>query len=80
MSDLERYLQLKSQVESAKQQADKAEGALESELKQMKKDFGCDTIEDAKRQLRQYKVKRDKIKAKFDREMERFEKKWKDKL
>ena len=64
MTELERYNKIKKRVERARKDADKAEGALNQIMKQLKDDFDCDTIEQAeslyKKRIR--KTKRDKQK------------------
>ena len=78
MSKLDKYLNLKKRVETAQQEADKAEGALSEVMKQLKRDFDCDTLNEAKRKLKQLKKKEESSKKDFDAALEEFEEKWSD--
>jgi len=78
MANLDRYLSLKKRVESAQQEADQAEGAEKEVMKQIKDEFGCNTLNDAKRTLKQERKKEADSKAKFDTAFEQFEEDWSD--
>jgi len=78
MANLDRYLSLKKKVESAQQEADQAEGAEKEVMKQIKDEFGCNTLNDAKRTLKQERKKEADSKAKFDTAFEQFEEDWSD--
>ena len=73
---ISKYLKLKARVEKAQQKADKAEGALDEVLKQIKKDFNCNTINEAKRKLKQLKNQSEKLQIEFNKAIEQFEEKW----
>lgn len=76
MSTLKKYMELKRKVEQAQQKADKAEGALEQVMKQLKKDFDCPTIRDAKKKWSLLKKQEEKMKGTFEEALEEFERKW----
>jgi len=78
MSELKEYLNLKEQVEKARQQAAKAEGALEQILKQLKEKFGCNSLKEAKALLKQIQKKEKKAREELDQAMKDFKAKWKD--
>ena len=80
MSDFKRYLTIKNEVESMNRKVERAKGALESELSRLEKMFGCDTIEDGQKKLKQLGLKRREAKKKFESEIAEFEDKWSDKL
>lgn len=71
-----KFLELKEQVEAAQQKADKAEGALEEVLKQLKRDFGCATIEAAQKKLKQLNKEKEKLEEEFNAGLEQYEKDW----
>ena len=78
MSKLKKYMELKKRVEQAQQKADKAEGALEQVMKQLKKDFDCPTLEAAKRKLRLLEKQKQETGTQFEEAVEEFEEKWSD--
>lgn len=52
MSDIAKeLLDLKSKIEKAKAKKNKAEGELTGLMKQLEKDFGCKTLDSAKKKL-----------------------------
>lgn len=71
------YRELKKEVEDAKSESERAQGALDQLMKQLKKDFGCDTLKEAKGLLEDYEAKRVRCKKKFDEVMSDYEEKWK---
>jgi len=73
---LKKYMALKSKVEEAQQEANKAEGALEEITKRLKKEFGCADLVAAKRKLKLLKKQKQKIETEFEEAMEEFEEKW----
>lgn len=76
MAKLDKYLQLKKRVEAAQQRADQAEGALGEVMKQLKRDFGCDTLGEAKKKLKQLEKQEASSKEEFDTAFEQFEENW----
>lgn len=74
------YLRLKKKVESAQQQADQAEGALGEVMKQLKKEFGCTTLKEAKKKLKQLERQKESSKEDFETAVEKFEDDWSEKL
>lgn len=76
MSTLQKYLQLKKKVDQSQQEADKAEGALEQVIKQLKKEFGCTTLEEAKKKLKILERQQQKAETEFGDAVEEFEEKW----
>jgi len=78
MSDklLKKYMGLKKKVERAQQEADKAEGALEQVMKQLKKEFGCSTLEEAKKKLKVLEKQKQKAEKDFEIAVEEFEEEW----
>ena len=75
---LDKYLSLKTRVESAQQEADQAEGAHKEVMKQLNNEFGCNTLNEAKRVLKQKRKQEADSKTKFDNAFEQFEEDWPD--
>ena len=63
MIDLKTYNKLKAAVDEKQSEADKAAGAFEQALLQLKKEFGCSTVEEAKIKLAELEEK-EKVTAK----------------
>lgn len=78
--NLAEFTKLKQQVELLKREESRAQGALSQLQSQLKKEFGCKTIKEAK--LLKAKLERELEKAEKDYEVasKQFRKKWKDKL
>jgi len=76
MDTLQKYTKLKREEEVARQQADKAEGALGEVMGQIKKEFGCTTLKLAKIELIKRKKQAANSKEKFDDAVEEYEEKW----
>ena len=79
-NNLDKYLKLKKKVELAQQQADQAKGALQEIMKQLKKEFDCDTLQEAKKKLRQLERQKKSSKKEFDEAVEKFEEDWKEEI
>jgi hypothetical protein len=67
---------LKQRVETAQQEADKAEGALGEVMKQLQREFDCRTLADAKRKLKQLRRKEEASEKEFEDALEKFEDTW----
>ena len=78
MAKLDKYLSLKKRVETAQQEADQAEGAEREVMKQIKDEFGCSTLNDVKRMLKQKRKQEADSKVKFDDAFDKFEEDWPD--
>ena len=73
---MKNYNRLKRKADEAQQTADKAEGALEQVMKQLKKEFDCDSIEKAEKKLEQLKKQESKAKKEFETSVQEFEEEW----
>ena len=76
MSDLKEYSKLKDKVDAAQQKASKAEGALGQVKKQLKSDFGCSSLPEANKKLKQLKKQEQKIDSEYDEAVENFKETW----
>ncbi len=80
MASLDDIVELKEKVNALQEKKQKAAGALEQTIKQLKEEFGCRTIEEAKKILAKLKKEEDEIEEELDDEIPAFEKKWEDVL
>lgn len=80
MSDLEKVSRLKEQVESLRSEVDRAKGALSSTIRQLKEDFGCDSLEEGRKKLAHLQRSREERAKRVEKARERFERKWGDLL
>jgi len=78
--NLEKYTQLKRKVEQAQHDADRAEGALEQVMRELRKNFDCSTLEEAQEKLKILKKREVEVGDAFTLALDEFEKKWKDKI
>ena len=76
MTKLNKYLKIKKQVERDQQKADKAEGALNQIMKQLKDEFNCSTLEEAERMLKKMKKKSKELQKQFEEAIEKYEKEY----
>lgn len=76
--NLNKYLRMKEKIESLQREADKAEGAAEQSLKRLQKDFGCKSLEEAKRLIEEREEEQRKLEKEYEKEETRFRTKWKD--
>lgn len=77
MSDpLEEFQRLKSRIAEKQREADKAQGALDEIMKQLKEDFGCDSLEEAREMLNRLEAKEQALAAKFIKRLRAYKKKF----
>lgn len=68
--------EIKSQIEQRKQQIERAKGRKEQLLETLKREFDCNTLEEAKKLLEKAKNDGKETREKIDRLVERIEKIW----
>lgn len=73
---LKRYMELKRKTEQSQQEADRAEGALQQVMNQLKKEFGCTTLEDAKKKLDILEKQERKAEIEFEKLINEFALQW----
>jgi len=73
----EQYRKLKTEVEAAKSEADRAEGALGQLLQRLEEEFKCGNLKEAKALLTTLNSKQAKAEAAFEKSMEEYEERWK---
>ena len=73
-------MRLKKDVETAQQRASRAQGALDQLMITLKKDFGCGTLEQAKKKLKSLQEQEEKVRKEFVDAVDEFEEKWDEQL
>jgi hypothetical protein len=71
------YNRLKSQVEDARESASEAKGALDQLKKRLQEEFGCETVEDANKLLKEMERKLDKAETEYQEAVKDYRNKWK---
>lgn len=74
--DLKTYNRLKTAVDAKQKEADQCQGAFDLAMKQLKTDFDCDTIEEAKAKLARLEEKETAAKEAFEAKLTEFQKEW----
>lgn len=75
-TSLERLARLKREVEEQRREADKAQGALDRVLSELKRDFGCSSLRKARKLLRRFEAGVKSGEREFNRSLARVERKW----
>lgn len=78
--NLKKYNQLQTTVEGLRKEANKAAGALDQLMSQLKKEFGCKTLEEAENLLRDLTKKEKRLAKQFEEGLQEFEKDFGEKL
>lgn len=73
----EQYRKLKQSVETAKAEADRAQGALDQLMHRLEEEFECKTLKEAKTKLKQIQAEKKEAEDAFEKEMKNYQKKWK---
>lgn len=73
----DQFRRLKREVEEAKAEADRAQGALDQIMARLKEEFDCTDLKSAKKLLAELSAKRDRAEASFNKAMADYERKWK---
>jgi hypothetical protein len=79
MSEMKDFIKLKEDVERKRQEINRAEGALEQTLKQLK-DIGCSSLEEAKKKAKQLKTKEETAKEEAEEETRKYREDFNDRL
>ncbi len=78
--EAETYNQLKRAVENRKAEYDREQGAYRQVMSQLKEEFGCKTLEEARLLLKRKQTKLDRKTKDFEHDLKRFVRKYKDVL
>lgn len=74
--DIARWERLKGEVDKLQRDVDRAEGSLHTLLDRLRKEHGCESLEDARELLNRLSRKEAKLEERFDQSLEAFEQKW----
>lgn len=70
------YKKLKSEVEETSKKAERARGALQETITQLKEEFNCKSLKEAKNKLAALEVRAEAAKQEFERAVAAYESKW----
>jgi len=65
--------QLKQQIEQARTDRDQTQGAITQLMKQLKEEFGCKTVEEAREKLKELQKELDTLSEKMDKKTAELE-------
>ena len=74
--NLKRYEKLKADADRLRQEASRAEGALEQLMGRLKDEFGFTTLRQAERAAKKLAAESAEAEREFDRELDEFEREW----
>ena len=80
MIDLDAYARLRKRCEKAKDEVSRAEGALDQHMVSLKKDFDCETLEEAEALVEQLETEKNEASVKCEEAMAEFQEKWGEKI
>ncbi len=72
------FRRLKQDVEDAKSESERSRGAYEQLLRQLKEEFDCTSVKDAKVLLTKLEAKAEKAEKEFQTALAEYERKWKE--
>jgi len=72
MIDLNEYNRLKKAVDDKQREANKAAGALEQTVAQIKSEFGCASFADAKRKLAELEEQEKQAESEYNKALKKF--------
>lgn len=72
--NLKKYQRLKEKADEAKRQQERAIGVLQTLFKELKTKFGCSTLDEAKKKLKEMEAERDTLEASFKKKLAAYEK------
>lgn len=75
---VDEYQSLKAKVDNAKTEADKASGALERAKAELKREYGCDSLDEANKLLRKMEKEEKRVSGDYNKALDAFEAEWAD--
>ena len=72
----EDYRKLKRDVENARAEAERAKGAYDQLLAQLKEEYQCNSVEEAQALFRELVAKKDKAEKAFEKALKDYSQKW----
>ena len=80
MIDLKEFQRLKNKVTELQRDADKAEGALAEQMKRLKDEYGCESLERAEGLLAELTEEQEAAEKQYAKASTKFEKRWGEEL
>jgi phage shock protein A len=80
MISIEEFERIRARIEKMKRDRDKASGAMESVMSQIKKEFGCSTLKEASKKLVKLTQEQEKLEKEIEQKEAEFQEKWADVL
>jgi len=74
------FLQLKEKIARLQKEKDRADGALQRVMKEIREKHGVESLREAEKQLQKLRTKKEKASARFQKASGEFEEKWSDRL
>lgn len=74
--DLKKFERLKSRLEDARRRQQRAEAVRDELLAELKKDWGCGSVEAAEKKLRKLEAEAEKAEQEFSEKLDEFEREW----
>ncbi len=78
--DLQKYEELKRKVDGHNRQVDRAAGALDEKMSQLKEEFKCETVQELKELIAKLEKKEESEMEMFESRLKEFKEKWDDDL
>ena len=78
MTSVTEYTQLKQAVDDKRAAADRASGAFDQALAELKKKFKVSSLEEAKEKLEQFEKEEAVARKAYEKALEQFKEEWKD--
>jgi len=78
--DLSQYLAMQKRVRQLQADVSRAEGAHEQLLRQLKKEFNCSTVAEAKKLLGKLETELEKLDKKIATKAHQFQERWDERL
>jgi len=72
------YRELKQEVEAARNEATRAQGALDQLIDRLKDEFECESLKEAKTLLTSLETKREEADEDFEKAFADYQKRWKE--
>lgn len=76
--DLKTYQRLKSDLDDKQREANEAKGAYDQSMRQIKEEFECSTLDEARKELERLEKKEREAEREYEDKLASFQKKWSD--
>ena len=80
MIDLARYQLLRSRLDKAQREVDRAQGSLDQLMVRLKDEHGCETLKQAEKKLKRMESDSEGAEQEYDRLLSEFDEEWGDRM